>query len=174
MESFQNFKLRVEQIKKQSFKNIDIPFLFGLVLRSSYHIKDHLELTGEYVQMSHSLFSEKDKEEVLPILLITQNGEDDHGNSEIDYLDPGKSEFSYILKRALEFNRPDFCIFFILGLIKGSLNEKVISESDYMDLFETLPKNFVQHYREELIEKNNYFDEISFKMKIENGMITIA
>lgn len=171
MESFQIFKKKVEHIRRHALKEISVAFLFGLVLRSSYHIKDHLELTKEHVQMSHSLFSEKDKKEILPIILKTQNGEDDDGNSELDYIDPGKLEFKYLLERALKFNRPDFSIFFILGLIKGSLNEKSITESDYKELFAILPKEFVNNYKKELIEVNNYFDEIGFKLNIENGTI---
>ncbi|MEO1055226.1 MAG: hypothetical protein AAFX87_31655 [Bacteroidota bacterium] len=171
MESFKKFKTKVELVRKHSLKEISVAFLFGLVLRSAYHIKDHLELTREHVQMSHSLFSEKDKEQILPIILKTQNGEDDQGNSELDYIEPGKLEFEYIMKRALEFNRPDFSIFFILGLMKGSLNEKVVTESDYKELFTMLPNEFVRGYKKELIEVNNYFDEIGFKMNIENGKI---
>uniref|UniRef100_UPI00404AEB8C hypothetical protein n=1 Tax=Fulvivirga sp. TaxID=1931237 RepID=UPI00404AEB8C len=167
MESFRKFKERVEHFRSHYLKEISVGFLFGLIQRSAYHIKNNPELTKEHVKLSHSLFKDKDKMEMLPLILKTQNGEDNQGNSDLDFTIPGRSEFEYMLRRAVEFNRPNYCVFFILGLMKGSVNERIISESDYRDLLKLIPEVIIDSYKEELIDVNNYFDEIGFVLSRE-------
>lgn len=173
MKAYKNFKQKMLKFKSQEFSALSLGFAFGLMMRSDYLIKDHPELTGDSVNLSHSLFTKDDIDNRLPLILITQNAEDNDGNSKLDYLKYGLEEHEYILKRAIEFERPDYSLLFVIGLIRGALNSKELKEEEFLHLLELLPHNFLKIYRHQVVEMCNYFDEIETKIKIEDDKIEL-
>ena len=173
MELYSNFKQKILNFKRHEFSSLKLGFVFGLVMRAHYLVKDHLELTKDKVELSHSLFAKEDVEKLLPQILITQNAEDNFHNSEIDHIEPGIAEHEYILKRAIEFNRPDYCLFFVTGLIRGGLNANAIREVEFVHLLEMLPYDFLKSHGKQIVEMCNYFDETGSKIKMENNKIEL-
>lgn len=173
MESYKGFKEKILIFKSEKFSKLKLGFAFGLMMRSYYLIKDHPEFTKDKIELSHSLFSKDDVENLLPQILITQNAEDDDGNSDLDYIKPGFKEHKYILERAIEYNRPDYCLFFIIGLVRGGLNSRAINESEFTELVKMVPADLVIHHGDQIVEMCNYFDETKTKIKIENDEIEV-
>jgi len=171
MQSFDNFKEKIEEFKSKDFTSIKLGFAFGLIMESYYLIEHHPELTGVKTELSHSLFSKDDIKDKLPLILKTQNAEDDEGQSELDYKTPGIEALRYMLERALEFSRPDYCIFFIIGLIRGSLNANEIDELQFQTLFSFLPSNFLILYGHDIEEMCNYFDDAKVRIEFNNDEI---
>ena len=173
MELYKRFKERIISFKSENFSKLKLGFAFGLMMRSYYLIKDYPEFTKDKVELSHSLFSKDDVEYLLPQILITQNAEDDTGNSDLDFIEQGVKEHKYILERAIEFNRPDYCMFFVIGLLRGGLNSQSISEREFAKLLKIIPSNFVINYGGQIVDMCNYFDETDTKIKVENGEIEL-
>ena len=171
MELYEKFKQKILKFKSEEFSELKLGFAFGLIMRAYYLIKEHPELTKDKVELSHSLFTNEDVEKLLPQILVTQNAEDKDHNSNLDYVLPGMAEHEYILQRALEFKRPDYCLFFVIGLIRGGLNSKDIDESEFIRLLKILPDDFLKSYGSQIVEMSNYFDETETKLRIENGTI---
>jgi hypothetical protein len=170
----QDFKTRFESFKNKFKEAIDrwrgtiliSMFLYGLKKRGYFYIRDFPEYTREFVEML--AINESVKKQIdVSILLKVENAEDESGNSDLDYIKPGKEELEYILKRSLAFSRPDYSLFFVLGMIRGSLNGGSIDRFAFIDLLQNLPPEFVVKYGSEIVDFNNFFDETDCKIDID-------
>lgn len=94
----------------------------------------------------------------------TSNGEDDEGNTDLDYLPEGYPFLKYCLKRAFLFNRPDYAIFYLLGEILGWKNSGRMSQEEFEDLYKILPQDFWERNRQELEYLNGVFDESKWEL----------
>lgn len=159
VDRFNNFRALENEPKK-------ISFLFGLIVTSRHHIFERRYLTQQHIELSHSLFTEENKEVLLPTILKTWSGEDDNGQSEMDYKEEGKPSLMYMLERAKEMGRPNYCLFFILGLVRGYANSKWIDESEVKEILGAFPSRFIEENQELARHWFEYFDEVGVYLKI--------
>jgi hypothetical protein len=142
MIDFLEYKSRIRQISESGdYNELQLGFLFGLCMRTYKYVNENPLLTKDCVELSHSLFV-KNFISLLPDILRTQNGEDDNGTTNIDEKPRGKEEYEYIISRALFFRRPDYCLMFILGMLRGDVNELKINSDLFKIICDIFPKNF--------------------------------
>lgn len=143
-------------------------FLYGFKRRAYFYVQ---ELPGdakkEFIAMS-SIDETIKKQIDIPLLLKVEYAEDESGESNLDYIKPGKEELQYILTRSLSFNRPDYSIFFVLGMIRSSRNGDMIDNGQFIDLMQNLSSDFITKYGSEITDFNNFFDETDCKIDIDN------
>lgn len=170
----QDFKARYERFKTRFAEAIDrwhgtlliSMFLYGFKRRAYFYVEDLPEDTKEFIAMS-SINATVRKQIDIPLLLKVEYAEDESGTSNLDYIKPGKEELEYILTRSLSCNRPDYSIFFVLGMIRSSLNGEMIDNGQFIDLLQNLPSDFIAKYGSEIIDFNNFFDETDCKIDID-------
>lgn len=164
---FEYFKNRfTEAIHRWQGTLLISMFLYGLKKRGYFYIRNFPEYNQEFIEMP--AVNESVRKQIdTSLLLKVENADDEVGNSDLDYIKPGKEELGYILKRALLFNRPDYSIFLVLGMIRGSRNGGVIDNTHFIDLLQNLPSDFIAKYGSEIIDFNNFFDETDCKIAID-------
>ncbi len=81
----------------------------------------------------------------------------------------------YLIKRAIELNRPDWSLFYLIGNIQGRLNYngtivkeyEIFTKEDFIRCLSYLSIHFFNKYKIDLEYLFNYFDERGLKLKIE-------
>lgn len=159
MVTFESFINKFNEFRDSGAEFRKTAFLYGVVVNSRHLLNGEKHLTKLYFDAGHSLFTE-DFKEAFPIILKTWSGEDDSGQSEMDYKEEGMPSLLYMLERAKEMGRPDYCLFFILGLIRGYANSQWINKSEIKELVASFPSHYMQKHYERASEWFNYFDEV--------------
>jgi hypothetical protein len=166
-QKFITFKNKFIDFLKRNESILTSMFLYGLLKKGYFYIRDLPEFTKEFVDLRPIQDSIKKQIDTSQLLKV-ENGEDENGNSDLDNISPGKLELEYILKRALRFARPEYCMFFIVGLIRGSFNARLINKDEFLELLQILPPQFILSYGEELTKISNHFDETNCEIQLSN------
>lgn len=106
----------------------------------------------------------------------TDNIDDDFDNYSISFDQATENIDSneYLIKRAVEFNRPDWSVFYLIGEIQGRLNYnskprtqwEIFTKDDFVRCCGYLTHDFLTKYKDDLVYLFNYFDERGFKLDI--------
>lgn len=84
--------------------------------------------------------------------------------------------YDYLVSNAVKFNRPDWSIFGLIGMMQGTLNNNKLEVSNKEDFFDKedfirclkyLPPQFLKKFKEDIIYLFNYFDERGIELFID-------
>jgi hypothetical protein len=95
----------------------------------------------------------------------------------------GISQYDYMISNAVKYNRPAWCMFGLIGMIQGCLNQNqfkierpkdIFAKEDYIRCLSYLSPLFIQKYRRDLEFLFSYFDERNYQLCIDEiGEISI-
>jgi hypothetical protein len=94
----------------------------------------------------------------------------DHAMATISY-------FDYLISQAVKYNRPDWSIFGLIGMMQGTLNqnqfdvistENILTKDDFTRCIKYLSLDFLNKYSSDLMYLFSYFDERGYRLIIQN------
>ena len=173
-------KLPIEQLNNKiidyklskHIQHVDFMYMFGVIRNSNHYINipRRENPLQEYVTKFKPLW------DVDAWIAITWGGdpnlsydENVKANEESDL-----SEYDYMISRAVEFNRPAWGFFGILGMLQGQYNNnahkvagyEIITIEDVQRCYNYLPQEFLNKYKEDLEQLFNHFDERGCQLTI--------
>jgi hypothetical protein len=158
------FKEKIETFfaKKEHQNILDAMYAFGVNLRSYHQRPAGIRFEALYNPINDLLKDQWD----FDLYSKTELGMDDQGNW--DETLTGDAFHVYVIKRAVQFNRPPWAIFFLIGGNQGYLNAGEIDEFIFVDCFSLLPIEFLNKHRSGLERLFSFFDEKQYLLLI-NG-----
>jgi hypothetical protein len=158
-----DFENKINNLLLEDTSDNTICYLFGLIFRGDHYFQSN---AIKKLQLNQKILSFNSN--ILKWIWIAQNGEDDDHETNIDYVTvPGILELQYEFFRAIEFQRPEFCFFFLLGKSRSCLNSGLISEPEYKIIYQRwINIELLKKHKNQLEILNNLFDETNCKFTI--------
>lgn len=158
-------------------------YVFGVNLRSYHHQFKSFDLVAPYAQIFKPYWN-------IDIWSKVTWGADDVKIYEIyeeefeKAMLTGVSQYDYMVSNAVKYNRPSWCLFGLIGMTQGCLNQNqfevkrekdIFNEKDFIRCLSYLPVSFLKQYKGDLEYLFSYFDERGFKLMIDDlGSMSIS
>lgn len=189
LEQEQDFEMRsilFDKKRKQFYENLTkdnikgAMYVFGVSLRSYHHKYKSFDIVKPYASTYKSLWD-------IDIWMRVTWGADDETEDEVyeQEFDEGLDQmpyFDYLISKAVQYNRPAWAIFGLLGMMQGRLNHNAYSveqherftKKDFMRCLDYLKKDFIEENKKALVYLFDYFDERNYQLLLESENIRIS
>ncbi len=172
------FDEKIERFyKRLADKDINaFMYAFGINLHSYHHEHKNLNLITSYASVFKALWN-------VEIWSRVTWGADDIKTEDMyekefdEAMVKGQGYFDYLINQSIKYNRPDWCMFGLLGMMQGTLNrnqyevadkESIFTQDGFLSNIKYLPESFLRKYKNDLESLFTYFDERNYKLIIDD------
>lgn len=155
-------------------------YILGITIGSRHLSQKKLEIIGNNASNYKSLWD-------VNVWMRTIWGTDDYktnmeSSNDFDKAMETTKYFDYLISQAIKYNRPDWSIFGLIGMMQGTLNENnfeinipenKLDRNDFIRCLKYLSFDFLEKFGSDLEYLFSYFDERGYKLivqKVDQGM----